>query len=98
MTGVACPPGTEAIVPKEQIHREGGADLLPTDNSPQENITSPDSECSPRQRSQGRPNPRFQWSAAGCHGQEPFDIERSPHVYAADTSEMILRALDSAAD
>lgn len=45
MTGAACPPGTEAVVPEEKIRREGNRVSLPIKIKPRENIVGKGSEC-----------------------------------------------------
>lgn len=45
MTGAACPPGVEAVVPKEQVQREGNTIVLPHEIAMGANITLRGSEC-----------------------------------------------------
>jgi molybdopterin molybdotransferase len=45
MTGAACPPGVEAVVPKEHVEREGDRIVLPQQIAPGENIVSQGKEC-----------------------------------------------------
>jgi molybdenum cofactor synthesis domain-containing protein len=45
MTGAACPAGTEAVVPKEEVSREGDRVTLPETISPCQHIAQPGSEC-----------------------------------------------------
>ncbi len=45
MTGAACPAGTEAVVPKEQVSREGDRVALPPEISHGQHIAQPGSEC-----------------------------------------------------
>ena len=45
LTGAPCPPGTEAVVPKENTRQQGNDVLLPTQLVPNQNIASPGSEC-----------------------------------------------------
>ncbi|MFH1921602.1 MAG: hypothetical protein ABIP48_17190 [Planctomycetota bacterium] len=39
MTGAPCPPGTEAVVPKEQVRREGRQVVLPERITPGQHVT-----------------------------------------------------------
>lgn len=48
MTGAPCPPGTEAVVPKEEIRREDGCVVLPETIRPGQFIASQGSECAAR--------------------------------------------------
>lgn len=45
MTGAACPPGTQAVVPKEQVRRRGDRVELPQRIRPGQHIAPPASEC-----------------------------------------------------
>jgi molybdopterin molybdotransferase len=45
MTGAACPPGTEAVVPKEHATREGDRAAMPARIAPGQHIAAPGSEC-----------------------------------------------------
>jgi molybdopterin molybdotransferase len=45
MTGACCPPGTEAVVQKEHVRREGDEVRLPEETAPGEHIAPPGSEC-----------------------------------------------------
>jgi molybdopterin molybdotransferase len=45
LTGAACPPGTEAVVPKELVERQADRVTLPGAISPGENIAAAGSEC-----------------------------------------------------
>ncbi len=45
MTGAACPAGTEAVVPKEQVGREGDRVTLPLQIAPGQHVALPGSEC-----------------------------------------------------
>ena len=45
MTGAACPPGTEAVVPKEQVRRSGAEVALPRRVTPGQHIAPQGSEC-----------------------------------------------------
>jgi molybdopterin molybdotransferase len=45
MTGAACPPGVEAVVPKERAGREGDEIVLPLEIAPGEHIAPQGSEC-----------------------------------------------------
>ncbi len=45
LTGAACPPGTEAVVPGERVRREGDRVVLPAAIEAGENIARPGSEC-----------------------------------------------------
>ncbi|MBM3288990.1 MAG: molybdopterin molybdenumtransferase MoeA, partial [Candidatus Hydrogenedentes bacterium] len=45
MTGAPCPDGTEAVVPKEDVTREGGAVALPAAIAMGQNITRRGAEC-----------------------------------------------------
>lgn len=45
MTGAACPAGTEAVVPKEQVRRDGDRAALPLEVSPGQHVALPGSEC-----------------------------------------------------
>jgi len=45
MTGACCPPGTEAVVPKEHTGRDGDQVRLPSAIAPGDHIALPGSEC-----------------------------------------------------
>jgi molybdopterin molybdotransferase len=45
MTGAACPPDVEAVVPKEQVRREGDKIVLPVEIAAGANIAPQASEC-----------------------------------------------------
>ncbi|MCC6125726.1 MAG: molybdopterin molybdotransferase MoeA [Pirellulales bacterium] len=45
MTGACCPPGTQAVVQKEHVRREGDAVALPAEIAPGQHIASAGSEC-----------------------------------------------------
>lgn len=45
MTGAACPPDTEAVVPKEQVRRSGNEVVLPRHIAPGQHIAPQGSEC-----------------------------------------------------
>ena len=45
LTGAPCPPGTEAVVPKEQTRQQGSEVVLPAQLVPGQNIASRGSEC-----------------------------------------------------
>jgi molybdopterin molybdotransferase len=45
LTGAACPTGAEAVVPKEHTRQQGTEVVLPEHLVPNQNITSPGSEC-----------------------------------------------------
>ena len=45
MTGAACPPGVEAVVPKEHVRREGDKIVLPLEITQGMNIAPQGSEC-----------------------------------------------------
>jgi molybdopterin molybdotransferase len=45
MTGAPCPPGTEAVVPKEESERTGQQVQLPSDIAPGQHIASMGGEC-----------------------------------------------------
>ncbi len=45
MTGAACPPGTEAVVPREQIRRDADRVTLPRRIEPGQHIAPQGSEC-----------------------------------------------------
>jgi molybdopterin molybdotransferase len=45
MTGAPCPPGTEAVVPKEDVRREANRVMLPAAIRPQQNIAPRASVC-----------------------------------------------------
>jgi molybdopterin molybdotransferase len=45
MTGAPCPPGTEAVVPKEQARRDGNLVTLPQDITLGEHVAPQGSEC-----------------------------------------------------
>ena len=45
MTGACCPPGTQAVVPKEHARRAGNRVVLPGEVRPGWNITAEGSEC-----------------------------------------------------
>lgn len=45
MTGAACPAGTEAVVPNEQVSRDGDHVTLPLQISPDQHVALPGSEC-----------------------------------------------------
>lgn len=45
MTGAPCPPGADAVVPKEDVRRNGGTVTLPATIRPGQNITPKGSEC-----------------------------------------------------
>ncbi len=48
MTGAPCPPGTEAVVQKERVRREGDRVTLPEEIPPGEHIAPQGSECEAR--------------------------------------------------
>ena len=45
MTGAACPPGTEAVIPKEQVQRQGNDVALPPEIQPNANMVFRGTEC-----------------------------------------------------
>jgi molybdopterin molybdotransferase len=45
MTGACCPPGTQAVVQKEHVQRDGNAVSLPAEITLGQHIASPGSEC-----------------------------------------------------
>ena len=45
MTGAPCPPGTEAVVPKEEVRGDGGRALLPAIVRPGQHVAVQGSEC-----------------------------------------------------
>lgn len=45
MTGAPCPDGTEAVVPKEEVQRQGDRILLPDQIAPRQHVAPQGSEC-----------------------------------------------------
>jgi molybdopterin molybdotransferase len=50
LTGAPCPPGTEAVVPKELVHQQENRVSLPTHIAAGQHIAEPGSECRRGQR------------------------------------------------
>ncbi len=92
MTGAPCPPGTEAVVPKEQIRRDGDRVTFPKRIEPGQHIAPQASEC-PRGRTVLQPGETISPLAvaviASCGGSTVRVVPRPKLAVITTGSELV---------
>jgi molybdopterin molybdotransferase len=82
MTGAACPPGTEAVVPKEMILHDQGRVTLPTEIHAGMNVVARGGDCPARSEvlSRGSPLTPLACAVLATVGQNRVEVIPRPHL------------------
>jgi len=93
MTGAPCPPGTEAVVPKEQVQREGNRVILPEGIAAGEHIAPQGSECAAGSvvLQPGQVVTALAVAVLAAFGRETVEVTRRPSLAVITTGAELVR-------